>query len=214
MKVFVNTFVLNKMNVNTFILWNNEGESVLIDPGCITEDEQKILTDFIDNKNLKPLAILLTHGHFDHTSGISFLIDKYGCQCWIHPDDMIELNQANEFAQMHGVKIAPKSKPDHFYYGETELSFGKFHLKVFHLPGHTKGSVALFETQNYYLFAGDTIMKGSLGFSNSGYDELIIHLKRKIYPLPDQTIIYCGHGSPTTIKEEKKDNLFFRMMKE
>ena len=117
-------------------------------------------------------------------------------------------------AQVYHMKENSIFKPDHFLIEGTEILFGNLHLKVIHLPGHTQGSVAFFETQNNYLFAGDTLMNGGLGFSNSGYEELMIHLKRKIYPLPDETIIFCGHGSSTTIKEEKKANLFFRMMKE
>lgn len=214
MKAFVDTFVFNQMNVNTHVLWNSKGDCVLIDPGCITENEQKILTDFIATKKLNPLAIVLTHGHFDHVAGISFLCNKYGCICWIHPDDEKELSQANEVAQIYGAKVNSAFRPDHSYVEGLELKLGNLHLKVLHLPGHTQGSVALFETQNNYLFAGDTLMKGSLGFSNSGYDELLIHLKRKIYPLPDKTIVFCGHGSSTTIEEEKKANFFFRMMKD
>ncbi len=214
MKTSVNTFVFNQMKVNTHVLWNSKGDCVLIDPGCITEDEQKMLTDFIEIKRLKPLAILLTHGHFDHAAGVSFLRDKYRCKCWIHPDDEKELSQVNELAQIYGMKVNPWFGSDHFFYDGNELSFGKIHLKVLHLPGHTLGSVALFELQNNYLFAGDTLIKGSLGFSNSGYKELMTHLKRKIYSLPDKTIVFCGHGAPTTIGEEKKTNLFFRKMKD
>ena len=214
MKAFVNTFVFNQMKVNTYVLWNSRGDCVLIDPGCITEEEQKILTDFIDTKKLKPLAILLTHGHFDHAAGVSFLKDKYGCECWIHPDDLKELGQVDEVAQIYGLKVKHKISAEHFFYDESELSFGKIHLKVLHLPGHTWGSVAFFESQNNYLFAGDTLIKGSLGFSNSGYKELMVQLKRYIYPLPDKTIIFCGHGASSTIAEEKKANSFFRMMKE
>jgi glyoxylase-like metal-dependent hydrolase (beta-lactamase superfamily II) len=213
MKAFVNTFVFNQMKVNTHVLWNSKGDCVLIDPGCITEDEQKMLTDFVETKELKPLAILLTHGHFDHAAGVSFLRDKYRCECWIHPDDEKELSQVYELAQIYGMKVNHGFGSDHFFYEGTELSFGKIRMKVLHLPGHTRGSVALFESQNNYLFAGDTLMKGSLGFSNSGYKELMIHLKHKIYPLPDKTIVFCGHGASTTIEEEKKANLFFRMMK-
>jgi hydroxyacylglutathione hydrolase len=214
MKAYVKTFVFNQMSVNTHVLWDDGGYCVLIDPGCITEDEQNVLTDFIDIKNLDPLAILLTHGHFDHTAGISILRDKYGCWCWIHPDDLIELNHTNELAQIYGMKVNSTFIPDHFFKEEPELSFGNFRLKVFHLPGHTQGSVALFETHNNYLFAGDTLMKNSLGFSNNGYADLLIHLKKKIYPLPNETIVFCGHGPSSTIGEEKKNNLFFQLIKE
>lgn len=214
MNAFVKTFVFNQMNVNTHVLWNDEGNCALIDPGCITEDEQSMLTDFIDRKNLNPLAILLTHGHFDHTAGISFLRGKYGCLCWIHPDDLIELNQANELAHIYGMEVNSIFIPDHFFIEGVELSLGNFKLKVLHLPGHTQGSVALFETGNKYLFAGDTLMKGSLGFSNGGYAELMVHLRKKIFTLPNETIIFCGHGPSSTIGEEKKANLFFRLIKE
>lgn len=214
MEAFVNTYVFNQMKVNTHVLWNSRGDCVLIDPGCITEEEQIILTDFIDTKKLKPLAILLTHGHFDHSAGVSFISDMYGCECWIHPDDEKELGQVDEVAQIYGMQVNHKISAELFFYEGTELSFGKIKLKVLHLPGHTWGSVAFFESQNNYLFVGDTLIKGSLGFSNSGYEELMIHLKRKIYPLPDETIVFCGHGLSTTIEEEKKANLFFRLMKE
>jgi len=214
MEAFVNTFVFNQMKVNTHVLWNSRGDCVLIDPGCITGNEQKMLSDFIETKKLKPLAILLTHGHFDHAAGVSFLRNKYGCQCWIHPDDEKELSNVNELAQIYGMNVNSGFGADHSIHDKTELLFGKINIIVFHLPGHTNGSVAFFESQNNYLFAGDTLVKGSLGFSNSGYEELLIHLKRKIYPLPDETIVFCGHGSSTTIEEEKKANLFFRLMKE
>jgi hydroxyacylglutathione hydrolase len=214
MKAFVNTFVFNQMNVNTHVLWNSVGDCVLIDPGCSTVEEQEILTGFISQRNLRPLAILLTHGHFDHIAGISFLGEKYSCECWLHPNDVKELHDAHILASLYKEKMSEVFRVHNFFSETSDLTFGGFHLRVLHLPGHTEGSVCLYETELKYLFAGDTLMKGSLGFSNSGYEDLLFQLKRKIYPLPASTIIFCGHGPSTTIEEEKKNNLFFRLMKD
>ncbi len=210
MGAFVETFVFNQMKVNTFVLHNDCGDCVLIDPGCETPVEQQKLAGFLDENRLKPVAILLTHGHFDHVAGASFLVEKFGCDCWLHPEDEKEIHQGEDVAQLHNVKLSRLRHP-HRYLNDGEIiQFGQFRLKVLHIPGHTGGSVAIFEIQNNWLFAGDTLVKGSLGFSNLGYGELMTHLKNKILPLPDETIIFCGHGPTTTIEQEKKSNPFFR----
>jgi glyoxylase-like metal-dependent hydrolase (beta-lactamase superfamily II) len=211
---FIKTFVMNRMKENTYVLWNQRGDCVLIDPGCETVTEQQQLADFFSLKKLRPMAVLLTHGHFDHAVGISFLYDHYCCESWIHPADQAELKQSGTMARLYGMKLRRNFRARYELEDLAELTFGEFHLKVLHVPGHTAGSVCFYETQSHCLFAGDTLMKGSLGFSNSGYRELLVLLKEKVFSLPGDTVVFCGHGPATILEEEKKNNLFFRKMQD
>jgi len=212
MKLFIHTFVFNSKKENCYLLWNRVGECLLIDPGCAASAEQETLVGFLSQNDLRPQAILLTHGHFDHIAGVPFLRQKYACECWMHPADEKELRLSRSLAPMYGFDTVEEFNVDHYYDDGVQLSFGGIRQRVIHIPGHTDGSVCLYVPDGPYLFVGDVLVKGSLGFVNNGYGEVLAHLEKKIYPLPDETLLFYGHGVPSTLGEEKRTNPFFHRM--
>lgn len=210
MELFVNTFIFNNKKENSHVLWNEAGDCVLVDPGCTTPREQEALTAFLSRNNLRPRALLLTHGHFDHVAGVPFLTRKYSCECWMHSADEKELRLSQALAPLYGFEAVEEFRVDHYFDDGSELSFRGIHQKVIHFPGHTDGSVCLYVPDGPYLFAGDALVKGSLGFVNSSYAEVLGYIGEKIWSLPDETIIFYGHGPSSRLDKEKQTNPFFR----
>ncbi len=210
----IKTFVFNGMRSNTHLLWQENGDCVIIDAGCNNQIERDEMIHFISLNHLNPLALILTHAHFDHTMGAAWLCNRYTIDAYLHTDDLEELTKVQAGAGVYGIQIedAGLYRPLHLYDLETRC-FGSIRISVLHTPGHTAGSACFYEPTEQILFSGDTLIKGSLGFSNAGYSELLNHLKEKILPLPAQTRIFPGHGAATTIEEEGKWNPFFRIMK-
>lgn len=214
MELFVHSFVFNKKEENSYLLWNEAGDCLVIDPGCATPEEEGVLTAFIAENNLLPRAILLTHGHFDHVAGVPFVMQRYGCGCWVHSAEEGELELSRTIAHVYGFERVEAFQVNHYDEEGALLNWGGMGLRVLHIPGHTEGSSCLYMEQGPYLFAGDALIKGSLGFVNNGYAEVLAHLEQKVYPLPDETVIYYGHGPSSTLGEEKVSNRFFKRMKQ
>lgn len=210
----ITSFVFNGMRSNTHLLWQKGGDCVIIDAGCNNDVERDEVTHFISLNHLHPLALLLTHGHFDHTMGAEWLCSQYGIDAYLHTNDFGELESSSAVAGLYGVDLSgsvalhPRPLLD-----ADKKRFGSIQLSVLHTPGHTPGSVCFYESSEHLLFSGDTLIKGSLGFSNAGYAELLECLKEKVLSLPPDTRIFSGHGASTSIEEEDCLNPFFKIMR-
>ncbi len=201
------------MKQNTHLLWDERGDCIFVDAGCNSPEEREEIEWYVVNQKLNPVALLLTHGHFDHILGASFLCERFGIESWLHKDDEIELLMAQKAASIYNVSMQNLFLKSHNVIdGTNRLTFGDIEAEVIHTPGHSKGSVCYLIRRENILFAGDTIIRGSIGFSNDGYGELIEILKERIVVLPPETRIYSGHGECTTLMEELNSNPFFKMM--
>lgn len=210
----ITSFVFNGMRSNTHLLWQKGGDCVIIDAGCNNEVERDEVTHFISLNHLTPKALLLTHGHFDHIMGAQWLCKLYGIEALLHSDDFCELKESSVVAGIYGVLYsASDGFHPHPISDEERLQFGSIRLSVLHTPGHTRGSVCYYEPSAHILFSGDTIIKGSLGFSNAGYSDLLEYLRERVLTLPADTRIFPGHGPSTTIEEEDSRNPFFKIMR-
>lgn len=204
-------FVFNEFQVNTFLLYDETGECIIIDPGCSTDSEKKQLDDFISEKKLEPVGLYNTHLHVDHMFGNDYVKNKYNVPFKIHPDGIHFLNTAIGFASVFGYDMESVPEPDgHFFEGEI-IKFGKSVLEVIETPGHAAGSFCFICREQKFVIVGDVLFSGSIGrtdLPSGDMDTLLDSIRTKLFPLGDDYLVYCGHGPSTTIGEEKNFNPF------
>lgn len=181
-------------------------KAVIIDPG----DGAEQIIETIQELNLVPEYILNTHGHIDHITGIDTVSEVYPVPLAIHPAD-VSMYTDRLAAEMFG-RRAPlvKRKPDILLQEGDRISFGTLSLEVFHTPGHTPGGV-IFVSRPYCVFSGDTLFRRSIGRTDlpgGNYQQIEASIRTKLYILPDDMVVFSGHGEPTTILEEKHENPF------
>ncbi len=186
-------------------------EAVLIDPG----DEVDELLAFAEREQLRIVAILLTHAHVDHISGVARAKRKLGVPIHLHRDDVFLYDQATAHGQMFGLRVEQPPPVDVFYAGTGPLSFGDYDVFVHHTPGHCPGGVCLQigkrGEQGRDLFVGDTLFAGSIGRTDlpgGDYDTLLRSITGVLFSLGDDARVYSGHGPQTTIGHERKTNPF------
>jgi hydroxyacylglutathione hydrolase len=207
----IEKFVVNPLQENSFVVSDETSECVFIDPGFYFDEEKEEVKEYLQKNNLKPLYIANTHCHFDHIMGVEFLRKEYNIPFWAHHADYFWIEQAVEQGQMFGFKMDPVQKPDSFFEENDELKFGNSSFKIIHIPGHSPGHTVFYFEKQKVLIAGDVIFYGSIGRTDlpgGDYYELISNIKNKLFHLPDETKIYCGHGPSTSIFSEKTTNPF------
>lgn len=206
----ITTFIFNAFQMNTYII-EIGAMAVLVDPGCQTEAEKKQFVNYIDEKQLQPQAILLTHGHVDHILACKYFQDKYQIPAYMHQADMILIDNAPSYASVFGLDFDAVPEITHFIDESTKLSFGELNITPIHVPGHSPGSIVYWIPDMNALITGDVLFNGSIGRTDlpgGHYQTLIDGIKTKLWQLPDTTIVYPGHGSTTTIGNEKTSNPF------
>jgi glyoxylase-like metal-dependent hydrolase (beta-lactamase superfamily II) len=186
-------------------------EAVIIDPG----DEVEDLLAFIDEQRLTPRAILLTHAHVDHVSGVARAKRALSVPIYLHRDDLFLYDQAVAHGRMFGLQVEAPPPVDVFYSGEQPLTFGEYDVFVHHTPGHCPGGVCLqvgrHGTPGRDLFVGDTLFAGSIGRTDlpgGDYETLLRSITGVLYGFGDDARVYSGHGPQTTIGHERRNNPF------
>lgn len=193
---------------NCFILGcEDTRESVVIDPG---DDADRILM-ILAKEKLTVKYLINTHGHFDHVGANRRMKEVTGAKLAIHPDDVPMLSELSRSAASFGLSAENSPEPDWLLQDKDTVRFGNITLTVIHTPGHSRGGISLYTPG--HLFAGDTLFAGSIGRTDlpgGDYDTLIASIKQKLLVLPDDTVVYTGHGPETTIADEKRMNPFLR----
>lgn len=208
-------FQLALFAVNCFVVYDEaEKKAAIVDPGIINEEEAEAIGNFLKKHELEVTQIINTHLHIDHAIGNTRLKEKYGVEVAAHADDEFLgkrlANQAREFNLPFEVKDAGVTK--HLKDGD-EIRIGSGVLQVIHVPGHSPGGIALYDKEDGWLIAGDSLFEGSIGRTDlpgGNMATLLKAIKEKLFTLPDSTVVFCGHGPSTTIGDEKKYNPFFR----
>jgi len=207
----IKKFTFNPVEVNAYILWDDTLECVLIDPACFYPHEEQQLKLFIETLHLKPVRLLLTHGHFDHLMGNLFVEKTWGLKSEIHKEDNYLVEQASNQSLAFGFSMPKPPLPGSFFGDGDVLTFGHSSLEVIYVPGHSPGGVAFYSEPNKLLIAGDILFCGSVGRTDlpkGNHDQLITGIKEKLLVLPPDVKVYCGHGPETTIGAEKSYNQF------
>jgi hydroxyacylglutathione hydrolase len=206
----IKTFTFNPFQENTYLLFDDTKEAVVIDAGCILDYEKKQLSQFIETNNLTLKRVLNTHLHLDHQFGNKYLFDIFGVAPEAHSEDAYLLDTFVSQARSFGLVVEEKTQFLSRYISDSEeLKFGNSTLKAIHVPGHSPGSIAFYSEHDGVLFSGDALFKSSIGRTDlpkGDYATLILSITKKLLPLPDTTVVYSGHGPTTTIGEEKLNN--------
>ena len=209
--ITIQRFTFNLFEISSYVLSDETGEGVIIDPGMSSEEEEKQLTDYIAAARIKPVMMLLTHAHIDHIIGCFFTAGHYNLQLSAHKDCNKFIEQAKVSASTFGIRLRGVKNIDAFLKEGDEIKFGNSSLKVLHTPGHADGSVCYYSSENNFVITGDVLFKDSIGRTDlptGNFDLLQYNIWEKLFKLPDSTVVYPGHGPTTTIGSEKVNNPF------
>lgn len=207
----IKKFIFSPFAVNSYILFDNTGECALIDPACYTADEEEQVREFIREKNLHPVRLLNTHGHLDHLFGNAFIKETYSIEPEFHQADQFLVDSATDFAAAYSLDFKPSPASGTYIDEKQTIRFGETQLKTLLVPGHSPGSIVFKNDENKVLLSGDVLFSGSIGRTDlpgGNYDQLIAGIKQKLTTLPDDFKILPGHGTETTIHQEKTQNVF------
>ncbi|MBQ9137395.1 MAG: MBL fold metallo-hydrolase [Alistipes sp.] len=205
-------FVFNPLQENTFVVWDESLECIIIDAGNASAEEHDRLAAFIAEQKLKPVMAVNTHGHFDHILGVKFLKDKYGVKFALSAkDDYLRTTATESFSMFCSGKVESVPEIDIDLETIDSIHFGNTELKIIRTPGHTPGGVCLLHQQSQQMFTGDTLFRESIGRSDlpgGDYSTLMHSILENLIPLGDEITIYPGHSEKSTIGHESLYNPF------
>ena len=206
------SFVFNPFSENTYVVYDDTKECVIIDPGCSNQAEEDHLFGFIDSHQLKPQMIINTHGHVDHVVGNPAVKKRYGIKVAAHPDVKNDFVQAQRHAAWLGLHFEKDiDLPDIDLEDGEIIKVGENTLEVISTPGHAIGSISLYAEIEGWVFTGDTLFCRSIGrtdLQGGNYEQLRTSIIERLFHLPDDTEVYAGHGESTTIFDERRYNMF------
>ena len=203
-------FTFNFFYERCYVAWDGTKECVIVDPGCERTDEKTELWDFVDNEGLKPVCILLTHGHLDHVYGVKATMERYGIPAMLDPREKDILENFNSVYSRLGV-----ARPDDFEFTPVNdgdiLKFGDSEITVISTPGHSSGGVCYYIEREHVIFTGDTLFAGSVGRTDNDFaslDQLLSSLRDRLMKLDGDVDVLPGHGPATSIARERMTNPF------
>jgi glyoxylase-like metal-dependent hydrolase (beta-lactamase superfamily II) len=210
----VKFFVFNPFQENTYVISDDTRECVIIDPGCYEEHEKKTLTDYVTANNLTVRMLLNTHCHIDHVLGNSFIQETYKTKLYIHPTEEYVLQAQKIFAPNYGFHRYHEARPDAYLTPGETITFGEQEFSILFVPGHAPGHVAFYNKKEKIVIGGDVLFEGSIGRTDlpgGDFKTLIASIHQQLFTLPDDVVVYPGHGGETTIGVEKRTNSFCRL---
>ena len=204
------SFVFNPFSENTYLIYDETRQCVIVDPGCATQSEVDELLGFIDLHQLEPHMVINTHGHIDHIMGNEAVKKHYGIKVAAHPDVKNDILRSRQQAMMFGLPMIDECKLPEVELADDEvIKVGNGTLEVICTPGHARGSISLYAPVEGWVFTGDALFCRSVGRTDlpgGDFEELRESIRTRLFTLPDDTEVYCGHGESTTIGEEKDFN--------
>jgi hydroxyacylglutathione hydrolase len=210
----IDFFTYNPFQENTYILSDETKECIIIDPGCYESFEKDELASFIENQKLKPVKLINTHCHIDHVLGNKFVSDKYNLRVELNSLEVPLLDAIPAYGPQYGIFCEPTPEPFTFLNEGENIKFGNCELKILHTPGHSPGSICLYNEKEKFAISGDVLFQMSIGRTDipgGNYETLIRSIREKLFLLTDDYKIYPGHGPATTIGYEKRNNPFLNV---
>ncbi|XXM73755.1 MBL fold metallo-hydrolase [Lysinibacillus sphaericus] len=199
---------LGPLQTNCYVLWNDENKCLIVDPGA----EGEKLVSWLNENNLKPLAILLTHAHFDHIGAVDTIRDTYDIPVYIDEKESDWLTDPGlNGSGLFGMGQIQAGPPERIITSESTLNIDDFTLRVFKTPGHSPGSLSYYVQSEGIVFAGDTLFMGSIGRSDlpgGSHQELLSSIHDHLLTLPEETEVLPGHGPATSVGNEMDGNPF------
>jgi glyoxylase-like metal-dependent hydrolase (beta-lactamase superfamily II) len=205
----IKSFEFSPIQENTYVLYNEFNDCLFIDPGCYFDEERNELALFVEKNALKPKMLLNTHCHLDHVFGNKFISEKYDLTLQLHEGEVPVLQFAPTSGLMYNLPFDNYTGSFEFLQEGDVLKLGTDELLVLFTPGHSPASISFYCAAQGFLISGDVLFRLSIGRTDlpgGNYEKLITSIKEKLLVLPDETVVYSGHGAPTTIGYEKRNN--------
>lgn len=210
----IQKFVFSPFYENTYLIWDESTKyTAIIDPGCYDDKERSVLDEFIKKELLQIKYLINTHCHIDHIFGNAYVKKKYNSTFLAPEKDLFMLDLMIYAAKNYEVEFTPSPKPDKLIDETKPLILGGSIGKFIFTPGHTPGEYCLYFEKEKICFTGDVLFRRSIGRTDlwgGDYETLLDSIMTKLFILPGETIIYPGHESQSTIKDEKENNPFFK----
>lgn len=213
--ITIQKFTFNPFQENTYLLFDETGQSIVIDPGCYEQHEEEEISGFIQHHKLTPVRLVYTHCHVDHMLGNNYICKTYGLKPEIHKAGLPFLINAPHQGKVYGFELEKSIEPEKYIEDEEIIRLGDSKLRVVYTPGHADGSICLISEDQKFVIAGDVLFQESIGRTDlptGDYDLLIDSIHQRLFTLDDDFTVYSGHGSETTIGYEKKYNPFVRIV--
>ena len=210
----LHTLVYNSFQVNTYIVSNQEGECLVIDPAFYSPEEVQAFDRYISSQGLRLMGQLNTHCHVDHVLGVKHVQNLYNCPLRAHPNETALLNNAPMMGEVFGLKVEAFDGIDLAIADNESIALGRDSLTALLVPGHSPGSLSFYSRESGFVITGDALFQGSIGRTDlpgGDFDTLISSIRSRLLTLPGETTVYPGHGEPSTIAEEASHNPFLSM---
>lgn len=207
----VKAFTFSPIQENSYLLYNEKGHALIIDPGCYFEEEREEFGLFVQQNKLKPQLLLNTHCHLDHVFGNKWMHETYELLLHIHPNEKQVLDFAPASGLMWNLPFDNYNAELKYIKEGDDILLDDDRLQILFAPGHSPGHVCFYCKEQGFVIGGDVLFRESIGRTDlpgGNFDTLINSIKTQLFSLPDETIVYSGHGPATTIGHEKKHNPF------
>ena len=209
--ITIQQFTFNPYQENTYVLSDESGACVIIDPGMYDGQEQNAFVNKIKEAGLKPVLLLNTHCHIDHVFGNKFVFDNWGLKPQFHKGELFVLQSVPGYAPQMGLNYEMSPEPEVYLEETGTVTFGNSTLELIFAPGHSPAHLCFYAEEDGFLIGGDVLFRNSIGRTDlpgGNHQQLLNNIREKLFVLPADVVVYPGHGPSTTIGFEKQNNPF------
>lgn len=211
--ITIQQFTFNPYQENTYVLYDETGECVIIDPGMYDAAEQNVFVNWIRKNELKPVLLLNTHCHLDHVFGNKFVFDNWSLKPQFHKGELTVLQSIPGYAPQMGLTYELSPEPETYLEETGTVVFGNSELELIFAPGHSPAHLCFYAREDNFLIGGDVLFYTSIGRTDlpgGNHQQLLNSIREQLFVLPDSVAVHPGHGQSTTIGFEKQNNPFLR----